>query len=229
MGLDLIPLIFPLGVGLEGGACSEGVPALRGCLLLGVPAPEGGVIPACTEADPPVNRMTNSSKNITSATTSLRPVKTLINHPSHTHFLSFVKYLVPEALDTRDPPIICKTLKVMMTLANLDVDDGTGRMIKAGAALVPYYRQLLPVLNMFKMKNGKYLKTTTFFPILTKVVFKMSITDTNVHYHRTRKFPKYNKSKNKRCHKIHCIMEFKFSSIHSSISHLVKQSTPVEH
>ena len=74
-----------------------------------------------------------------------------------------MKHRVAEALDTRDPPIICKTLKVMMTLANLDVDDGTGRMIKAGAALVPYYRQLLPVLNMFKMKNGKYLKKNQFF------------------------------------------------------------------
>ena len=57
----------------------------------------------------------------------------------------------------------------MMTLANLDVDDGTGRMIKAGAALVPYYRQLLPVLNMFKMKNGKCLKPKQVFPVLTKI------------------------------------------------------------
>ena len=34
----------------------------------------GGGIPSCTEADPSVNRMTNSSKNITLATTSLRTV-----------------------------------------------------------------------------------------------------------------------------------------------------------
>ena len=46
-----------------------------------VPLPGGGArggggIPACPEADPPhVNRMTNSSENITLATTSLRPVK----------------------------------------------------------------------------------------------------------------------------------------------------------
>ena len=39
----------------------------------------GGGIPACTEADtPPVNRMTNSSKNITLATTSLRPVNMVV-------------------------------------------------------------------------------------------------------------------------------------------------------
>ena len=31
-------------------------------------------IPACTEADPPVNRITHTCKNITLATTSLRPV-----------------------------------------------------------------------------------------------------------------------------------------------------------
>ena len=41
-----------------------------GCLLPG----RGGGIPTCTEADPPVNRMTDRCKNITLATTSLRPV-----------------------------------------------------------------------------------------------------------------------------------------------------------
>ena len=72
----------------QGGAWSQG-----GCLVQGVHGP-GGVhgpegawsrgmclvpggsgIPACTEADPPpVNRITHTSKNITLATTSLRPV-----------------------------------------------------------------------------------------------------------------------------------------------------------
>ena len=60
-----------------------GVSGPGGCLLQGVcvPAPGGGCgIPACTEADtPPVNRMTDRCKNITLATTSLRPVKTLQN------------------------------------------------------------------------------------------------------------------------------------------------------
>ena len=57
------------------------------CLLLGgllrgvppswgVPPSGGGCIPACTEADsPPPDRITDTSKNITLATTSLRPVK----------------------------------------------------------------------------------------------------------------------------------------------------------
>ena len=114
----------------------------------------------------------------------------IINHPSHTQVLSFVKHFVAEALDTRDPPIICKTLKVMMTLANLDVDDGTGRMIKAGAALVPYYRQLLPVLNMFKMKNGKYLKTKPFYSCFDNRLFLWWVSPgRKLHYRQTRKFP----------------------------------------
>ena len=75
---------------LPGGVCSQ-----RGCLLQGgvysggsapggsaprgagggVSAPGGGGIPACTEADAPrVIRKTNRCKNITLATTSLRPV-----------------------------------------------------------------------------------------------------------------------------------------------------------
>ena len=57
------------GVSAAGGVCSGG------CLLPGVASLlPGGGIPACTEADPPVNRMTNRCKNITLATTSLRPV-----------------------------------------------------------------------------------------------------------------------------------------------------------
>ena len=68
------------------GVCSWGVSAPGGCLLWGDVLLQGvsalgGVcsggcgIPACTEADtPPVNRMTDRCKNITLATTSLRPV-----------------------------------------------------------------------------------------------------------------------------------------------------------
>ena len=53
---------------LWGGVCSPG----------GVSAPEGGVVShhalRQTPPPPPVNRMTNRCKNITLATTSLRPV-----------------------------------------------------------------------------------------------------------------------------------------------------------
>ena len=68
-----------------GGVCSGGVSAwgcaLGGvcsqwgvCLLPGVSAP-GGSVHAGIPHTPPVNRMTNRCKNITLATTSLRPVK----------------------------------------------------------------------------------------------------------------------------------------------------------
>ena len=55
------------GIG-SGGCLLLGVPALGGSALGdrlgGVPALGGG-IPACTEADPPFNRITDACKNIT--------------------------------------------------------------------------------------------------------------------------------------------------------------------
>ncbi|KDO32437.1 hypothetical protein SPRG_02914 [Saprolegnia parasitica CBS 223.65] len=48
------------------------------------------------------------------------------------------------ALNTRDMPLICETLKNIQLL--LDVEG-------IGPALVPYYRQLLPGLNTFKNKR----------------------------------------------------------------------------
>jgi len=49
------------------------------------------------------------------------------------------------ALNTRDPQIMCTMMKVLQTLVL------SGEMI--GEALVPYYRQILPVLNIFRGKN----------------------------------------------------------------------------
>ena len=83
------PPQFPLGCGpgggcllLGGGLIGGGASFLGGCLLGGGASflggggsPwQGGGIQACTEADPPVNRITHCCKNITLATTSLRPV-----------------------------------------------------------------------------------------------------------------------------------------------------------
>ena len=59
---------------LPGGSAPLGMSAVEGCLLPGGGLLLGGGIPAFTEADPPVNRITDTSKNITLATTSLRPV-----------------------------------------------------------------------------------------------------------------------------------------------------------
>ena len=46
------------------------------------------------------------------------------------------------ALNTRDPDIISVMLKIIQKLVL------SGEMI--GEALVPYYRQILPILNIFK-------------------------------------------------------------------------------
>jgi len=53
---------------------------------------------------------------------------------------------VKTALNTRDPDIIQVTLKVLQRLVT------SADMI--GEALVPYYRQLLPIMNLYKMKNS---------------------------------------------------------------------------
>lgn len=50
-----------------------------------------------------------------------------------------------EALNTRDEEVIGITLKVLQKLVR------SGELI--GEALVPYYRQILPILNMYKNKN----------------------------------------------------------------------------
>ena len=52
-----------------------------------------------------------------------------------------------DALNTRNPKVICETLKILQQLV-LSAD-----MI--GEALVPYYRQILPIFNLFKNFNSK--------------------------------------------------------------------------
>ncbi|KAF9413857.1 hypothetical protein HW555_008060 [Spodoptera exigua] len=52
---------------------------------------------------------------------------------------------IKNALATKRPPVICHALKCIQMLV-------TG-CEKVGEALVPYYRQILPTLNLFKDKN----------------------------------------------------------------------------
>jgi hypothetical protein len=52
---------------------------------------------------------------------------------------------IKTALNTRDKEIMCTTMKILQTLVP------SGEMI--GEALVPYYRQILPVFNIFKTSN----------------------------------------------------------------------------
>merc|ERR1711948_59943 len=49
---------------------------------------------------------------------------------------------IKTALNTRDPEVIATTLKVLQKLVLC------GEMV--GEALVPYYRQILPIFNLFK-------------------------------------------------------------------------------
>lgn len=52
-----------------------------------------------------------------------------------------------DALNTRNHKVICTTLKILQQLVT------SGDMI--GEALVPYYRQILPIFNLFKNWNCK--------------------------------------------------------------------------
>ena len=52
---------------------------------------------------------------------------------------------IKNALNTRCRPVICTTLKVLQHLV-VSADH-------VGEALVPYYRQILPILNTFKNMN----------------------------------------------------------------------------
>jgi hypothetical protein len=52
---------------------------------------------------------------------------------------------IKTALNTKNPDIVCSVLKVLQKLVV------SGELI--GESLVPYYRQILPVLNLFKSKN----------------------------------------------------------------------------
>jgi len=55
---------------------------------------------------------------------------------------------IKTALNTRDKVVMIKTLKILQVLVNCDSNvPGAAGLI--GQALVPYYRQILPVMNIF--------------------------------------------------------------------------------
>ena len=72
-----------------GGVCSGGVVSAPG---------GGGGIPTCTEADTPhpMDRITDTSKNITLATTSLRPVTSREIAFQDSAFISYFIFLTHE-------------------------------------------------------------------------------------------------------------------------------------
>ena len=67
--------------------------------------------------------------------------------PSRVTYFSAFEVFIPflAALNTRDPEIIAIVLKVLQKLVQ------SGEMI--GEALVPYYRQILPIFNLYKNCN----------------------------------------------------------------------------
>lgn len=67
----------------------------------------------------------------------------------HKIFPCIPQLIIPikDALKTKDKQVMCTTLRILQHLVK------SGDMI--GEALVPYYRQILPTLNLFKEKNGK--------------------------------------------------------------------------
>jgi hypothetical protein len=54
------------------------------------------------------------------------------------------------ALNTRQKEVMVKTFKILQALVNCDTQNGGGLI---GQALVPYYRQILPVMNIFINNN----------------------------------------------------------------------------
>ena len=63
------------------------------------------------------------------------------------------------ALNTRDRLVMSKVLRILQFLVNCDTNtnntnNNTGGTGLIGQALVPYYRQLLPVLNIFINDNS---------------------------------------------------------------------------
>ncbi|KAL2099383.1 hypothetical protein ACEWY4_005863 [Coilia grayii] len=71
---------------------------------------------------------------------------------------------IKNALNTRNRQVICTTLKVLQHLVV------SGDMV--GEALVPYYRQILPILNIFKNMNRASVNTV-FRYILTNIRKRM--------------------------------------------------------
>ncbi len=67
---------------------------------------------------------------------------------SHVTNCRYSLFILVDALNTRNRKVICTTLKVLQHLV-VSAD-------MVGEALVPYYRQILPILNIYKNENCKY-------------------------------------------------------------------------
>jgi len=58
------------------------------------------------------------------------------------------------ALNTRNAAVMLKVMRVLQKLCSCEGDDGQPGERMIGQALVPYYRQILPILNIFLQKTS---------------------------------------------------------------------------
>lgn len=75
-------------------------------------------------------------------------IEDMLEHGGVNKILPVIPQLIipiKSALNTRDHQIVCTTLKILQKLVSCAP--------RVGEALVPYYRQILPILNIFKQKN----------------------------------------------------------------------------
>lgn len=94
--------------------------------------------------------------------------------PKHTR-----TYTYPECLNTRDPTIILKVLHILELLVEADTASGDGKSRGLiGQALVPYYRQLLPILNIFCQDNKKKESDAIEYDQRRKTDLEQAIIDT---------------------------------------------------
>jgi hypothetical protein len=78
----------------------------------------------------------------------------MLEHGPHKVLPVIPQLIIPlkTALNTRDKEIIVKVAKILQVLVNCDVSLSGGAGL-IGQALVPYYRQILPVFNIFINNN----------------------------------------------------------------------------
>jgi hypothetical protein len=66
---------------------------------------------------------------------------------------------IKTALNTRIKSVIVKVLKILQQLFSCDAESGAPLI---GQALVPYYRQILPIMNIFIRRNGECFACSLF-------------------------------------------------------------------
>ena len=100
------------------------------------------------ERDPNVNLFPNGDVDLFPCSLVIIPFDFVIHTSRFTH-----AFWCAGALNTRDRNVIIKVLHLLQLLVRADVKDSNESGGLIGQALVPYYRQILPVLNIFKDDN----------------------------------------------------------------------------